>query len=68
MPGSLVMQNDGNLVFYSRFNAAMWATNTGNPAGASSQLHVDGSSVDKTLVLSAYNYSEGQETVILYGQ
>gem|GEM_PF-5937111 len=46
----------------------MWATNTGNPAGASSQLHVDGSSVDKTLVLSAYNYSEGQETVILYGQ
>ncbi len=66
MPGRLVMQNDGNLVFYSRCNAAMWATDTGNPSGASSQLRVDGSSVDKTLVLSVYNYSEGQETAILY--
>ncbi len=66
MPGRLVMQNDGNLVFYSRYNSAMWATNTGVSSGASSMLRVDGSSVDKTLALSVYNYSEGEQTASLY--
>ncbi len=67
MPGRLIMQNDGNLVFYSRFNAAIWATNTGNANGASSILCIEGSSIDQTLVLCVYDYSGGKQAAVLYG-
>lgn len=67
MPGRLIMQNDGNLVFYSRFNSAMWATDTGQPSGASSILSIDGSSVNQTLKLSVYDYSVGKQAAVLYG-
>jgi L-asparaginase len=71
LPGRLEMQNDGNLVFYSRFNKALWATDTGNPAGASSKLTLSGNYVSKTLanstlLLQVYNYSDMRATSVLY--
>jgi L-asparaginase len=68
MPGQLIMQNDGNLVFYSRYNSAMWATNTGQPDGASSMLVLGGSASDNSLSLTVYDYSGGQTTSTLYPQ
>jgi L-asparaginase len=68
MPGRLVMQNDGNLVYYSRYNAAMWATNTGNSAGASSMLTITGSLSDGNLNVQVYNYSANAVSSILYRQ
>jgi L-asparaginase len=68
MPGQLIMQNDGNLVFYSRYNSAMWATNTGQPDGASSMLVLGGSASDGSLTLTVYDYSGGSTTSTLYPQ
>ena len=63
LPGRLVMQNDGNLVFYSRNNKALWATDTGNASGASSKLILTGtydsnSPDNSTVILQVYNYSD----------
>jgi L-asparaginase len=66
MPGQLVMQNDGNLVFYSRYDSAMWATNTGRPDGAASMLVLGGSTSDGSLTLTVYDYSRGITTATLY--
>jgi len=66
MPGQLIMQNDGNLVFYSRDNSPMWATNTGVPDGASSMLILGGSTSDGSLTLTVYDYSSGTTTSTLY--
>jgi len=71
LPGRLVMQNDGNLVFYGRYNKALWATNTGNPAGASSKLTLNGNynattPTNSTLLLQVYNYSDMSVASILY--
>ena len=66
MPGQLVMQDDGNLVFRSRYNSPMWATNTGKPAGASSMLILGGSSSNGSLTLTVYDYSDGVTTSTLY--
>lgn len=68
MPGRLIMQNDGNLVFYSRFNVAMWSTNTGIDTGASSQLILGGSVANRTLSLLVYNYSGNSVSASLYNQ
>jgi L-asparaginase len=71
LPGRLDMQNDGNLVFYSRYNKALWASNTGNPAGASSKLTLTGhydtkTPANSTLLLQVYNYSDMRVSSILY--
>ncbi|MEZ4364338.1 MAG: asparaginase domain-containing protein [Kofleriaceae bacterium] len=66
MPGRLIMQNDGNLVFYSRYNAPLWATDTGVASGASSTLSLDGSLGDGSLSLTVYDYSRGKTTARLY--
>lgn len=66
LPGRLVMQNDGNLVLYGRYNAPLWATNTGVSSGASSTLSLDGSIGDRTLSLSVYDYSRGRTSAMLY--
>jgi L-asparaginase len=66
LPGRLIMQNDGNLVFYTRYNAPMWATNTGMPNGASSMLILGGSMSDGSLTLTVYDYSGGNTTSTLY--
>jgi len=66
MPGRLIMQNDGNLVYYSRNNSAMWATNTGVSNGASSKLILGGSASNNTLSLIVYNYSANTTTATLY--
>jgi L-asparaginase len=71
LPGRLNMQNDGNLVFYSRYNKALWATNTGNPAGASSKLilsgHYDANTpANCTLILQVYDYSDMRVSSTLY--
>lgn len=70
-PGRLVMQNDGNLVFYSRYNKALWATNSGNPTGASSKLTLTGHydaimPANSTLLLQVYNYSNMRVASVLY--
>lgn len=65
MPGRLVMQNDGNLVFYSRYNAPMWASNTGVSSGASSTLAINGSATG-SLSLAVFDYSHGRTTCTLY--
>ena len=71
LPGHLDMQNDGNLVFYSRYNKALWATNTGDPAGASSKLTLSGhydpeTPANCTLRLQVYNYSDKRVASTLY--
>jgi L-asparaginase len=66
MPGELIMQDDGNLVFYSRYNSPMWATNTGVSDGASSMLILGGSTSNNSLSLSVYDYSDGKTTRTLY--
>lgn len=66
MPGRLIMQNDGNLVFYGRDNGAMWATNTGVSTGASSMLILGGSANDGSLTLTVYDYSHNRLTQTLY--
>ena len=67
MPGRLIMQTDGNLVFYDRYNHPMWATDTGIPSGAPSLLILDGSASDNNeLTLKVYNYAACSTTVLLY--
>lgn len=71
LPGRLEMQNDGNLVFYSRYNKALWATNTGDPEGASSKLtligHYDSTTpANSNVLLQVYNYSAMRVASILY--
>ncbi|WP_170229179.1 asparaginase domain-containing protein [Polyangium fumosum] len=68
MPGRLVMQDDGNLVFYGRYNGALWATNTGDARGASSLLILGGSTSDESLYLQVYDYSANTATITLYQQ
>lgn len=67
-PGRLVMQDDGNLVLRSDQNVPLWATNTGNPAGASSVLMLSGSYASSNLALTVYDYSGGTTTATLYNQ
>ncbi|MCB0640135.1 MAG: asparaginase [Phaeodactylibacter sp.] len=66
LPGRLVMQNDGNLVFYSQNNHPMWASNTGVPTGASSMLILSGTHDASSIRLEVYDYSNRMVTAILY--
>ncbi len=66
MPGQLIMQNDGNLVYYSRYNSAMWATNTHVGSGAPSMLILNGSTSDNSLSLQVYNYATNTVSTTLY--
>jgi L-asparaginase len=66
MPGRLIMQNDGNLVFYSRDNVPLWATNTGVSTGASSFLVLSGSTSDASVSLQVYDYSRNVASSTLY--
>ncbi len=68
IPGRLVMQDDGNLVYYSRFNVPLWASNTGVDSGGSSQLIIAGSYAKGNLLLQVYNYSENAVSAVLYQQ
>lgn len=67
MPGRLIMQNDGNLVFYSRNNQALWATDTGVPNGAASLLELSGSTSDNSVSLRVYDYSHKRVGKVLFG-
>lgn len=65
------MENNGNLVFYSRYNKALWATNTGHSAGASSKLSLSGhydaqTPANSTLLLQVFNYSDMRVSSTLY--
>ncbi|WP_298021196.1 asparaginase domain-containing protein [uncultured Parasphingopyxis sp.] len=66
--GRLVMQNDGNLVFYSDQNEPLWATDTRQPHAASSVLMLTGSHRRGDLLLSMQDYSGGRETARLFDQ
>lgn len=71
LPGRLVMQDDGNLVFYSRNNQPLWASNTGRPQGASSRLTLTGTFDSErrpasTVVLQVYDYSDMKVASVIY--
>jgi L-asparaginase len=71
MPGRLIMQDNGNLVFYSRCNKALWASNTGNLVGGSSKLLLGGHynadiPSQSTLLLQVYNYSSNTCATVLF--
>jgi len=71
LPGRLVMQDDGNLVFYSRNNQALWASDTGNPEGASSKLILAGTFDSErpsasSVLLQVYDYSDSRVTSVIY--
>lgn len=68
LPGRLVMQNDGNLVFYDRENAPAWTSGTQSAEGASSMLMLTGSAGNSTLALQIYNYAAGTLSRTLYSQ
>ncbi|MFY0312274.1 hypothetical protein ACFMBG_20535 [Leisingera sp. D0M16] len=67
-PGSLIMQNDGNLVLRSADNEPIWASDTGVSGGASSVLMISGSYGSGDLTLSVYNYSGQTLSATLYSQ
>ncbi|MGG7518493.1 asparaginase domain-containing protein [Allorhizobium undicola] len=60
LPGRLVVQNDGNLVFYSRNNQPLWASNTGQAEGAASSLRLTASAGD--VKLSLYDFALQRES------
>ena len=66
LPGRLVMQNDGNLVLYGRYNSPLWATNTGVSSGAASTLALEGAIADRTLSLSVFDHARGRTSVTLF--
>jgi len=59
MPGRLVLQNDGALVFYSRCNAPIWSTDAGASGGAGSLLILEGGLETGDLALYIYDYARG---------
>ncbi|WP_375731233.1 hypothetical protein, partial [Azospirillum sp. B506] len=66
MPGRLIMQNDGNLVYYNRQSKPIWASNTWKGEVSSSFLTLSGSVDDGNLKLQVYDYLHGQVTRTLY--
>ncbi|WP_177183633.1 asparaginase domain-containing protein [Nitrosomonas cryotolerans] len=71
LPGRLVMQDDGNLVFYSRYNKAIWASNSGTSVGASSKLVLSGhydvnSPCQSKLLMQVFNYATNTCAARLY--
>jgi L-asparaginase len=68
LPVWLTMQNDGNLVLYSRDNAPIWATDTGSANGAPSMLVLAGSTRDRSVSLRIYDYSNGRVSAKLFDQ
>ena len=75
LPGTLVMQDDGNLVFYDRQQTALWATGTGLAGGASSLAMLEGSMAgspdgaagDGKLCLRLLDYAHGRPGPVLFG-
>ncbi len=73
LAGRLVMQGDGNLVLYGRSGKALWATDTGNPAGASSKLTLTGTydanvPANGDVLLQVYDYSDMRVARVIYAQ
>lgn len=71
LPGFLEMQNDGNLVFYNRFNTALWDTKTAHSEGTSSKLQLLGhyagpKSRENSLKLEVFNYKASKVAKVLY--
>ena len=66
-PGRLFMQDDGNLVFYDRTNAPIWATRDFSVGQAYSALILSGSAKDGNLSLYVYDYHNQIVTASLYG-
>lgn len=58
LPGQLRMQDDGNLVFYSRNNAPLWSSNANLGTGSSSQLRLQELTEAKEIHLSVYCYAK----------
>lgn len=67
-PGRLIMQNNGNLVYYSRNNAALWTSNTGLNDNTPSVLLLSGSESNCSLSLQVYNYLDNTISRVLFTQ
>lgn len=67
MPGRLVVNNDGSLVFQGRNGSTLWSAPCGGPDGHPSMLVLDGSASTGSLSLSVLDYVTGA-TCALYGQ
>lgn len=65
-PGRLVIEQDGNLVFYDRTGMPLWGTNIVPAGPISSALVLAGSYTDDTLSLYLYNYAQKEVTDVLY--
>ena len=66
-PGRLIMQDDGNLVFYDRTNAPIWSTRDFSVGQAYSALILSGSVTNGSLSLYVYDYHNREVTAVLYG-
>ncbi len=58
LPGHLRMQENGNLVFYSRNNQPLWTSETDHGWGASSQLRLRQTPDGQKISLSVYCYAQ----------
>lgn len=68
LPGRLVLQSDGNLVFYGRYDTPLWASETEESGGAASLLILGGSAAGGDLCLYVYDYTMGAVKRTLYAQ
>jgi L-asparaginase len=68
LPGRLVMQNDGDLVFYDRQNQALWQAGVSTNQRASAWLALEGSARDGDLRLEVFDYATGAAIGVLYSQ
>lgn len=68
MPGYLIMENDGDLVYYNRYKKPLWSSATHNNKGVPSQLLIEGSFTENDLSLQIFNYSDNVITKILFQQ
>ncbi|WP_298232718.1 asparaginase domain-containing protein [uncultured Azohydromonas sp.] len=67
MPGRLMVNDDGSLVFQGRNGTTLWSAPCGGPDGHASMLMLDGSANDGSLSLSVLDYVTGGNCV-LYSQ
>lgn len=66
MPGLLVMQDDGKLVFYSRSRSPLWSTSTRAANPGSSMLMLKGAGAVGELEVVVYDYSNNVVSATLY--
>ena len=62
----MMMQGDGNLVFYDSSNKVLYASDTFTTGPATSALVLDGKSTAKGIKFYIYNYAKGEISTTLF--